>query len=212
VELTQHGNREAFGELIHRHRDWCIGLAIVLLGNRGDAEDGVQNALSKAYAHLDEYRGEVEFSTWLRHIVANECLTLMRLRRRMRLVDLDAAPAEHARPMELPGCTPDPEGQLAFSQMSKVLKAEIRHMPPLLRNVLILRDIQELPVAAVASRLGITVAAAKSRLLRARRELRVRLSRHMEKRGNRFPLSRSAAPFNRVACHRAIHPPPATNA
>ena len=74
VELTQHGNREAFGELIYRHRDRCIGLAFLLLGNRGDAEDGVQNALSKAYVHLDQYRGEAKFSTWLTRIVVHEAL------------------------------------------------------------------------------------------------------------------------------------------
>ena len=205
VELARHGDQEAFGELIRRHEQRCVDLATFFLRNRGDAEDEVQNAFSKAYAHLDQYQGEAEFSTWLARIVSNQCLMLMRVKRRTKFVYLDEATTD-APPMELPACGPDPEGELAFNQMKQVLQTEIRRIPPMLRNVMLLRDIQELPMTDVADRLGITVPAAKSRLLRARTELRSRLMRHREKNGSHSPLSRTAAPLNRVAHHRAMRP------
>ena len=207
VEMARQGDKNAFGELTRRHRPKCVDLAVFYLRNRGDAEDEVQNAFSKAYAHLDQYQGEAEFATWLARIVSNQCLMLMRVRRRTRFVYLDeTANGLDAPPVELPSCGPDPEGELAVEQMKGVLRMEIRRIPPLLRNVMVLRDIQELPMTDVADRLGITVPAAKSRLLRARNELRSRLMRHTERTGSIPPLSRSAAPLNRVAHHRAMRP------
>ncbi len=207
VRMARRGDRNAFGELMRRHRQKCVDLAVFYLRNRGDAEDEVQNAFSKAFAHLDQYQGEAEFATWLARIVSNQCLMLMRVRRRTRFVYLDeTANGAEVPPMELPSCGPDPEGEYAVEQMKIVLRTEIRRIPPLLRNVMLLRDIQELPMSDVADQLGITVPAAKSRLLRARTELRSRLMRHIQKSGTLSPLSRSAAPLNRVAHHRAMRP------
>jgi RNA polymerase sigma-70 factor, ECF subfamily len=207
VALARTGDHDAFGELLRRHRQKCVDLATFFLRNRGDAEDEVQNACSKAYAHLDQYQGEAEFATWLVRIVSNQCLMLLRVRRRTKFVYLDESPNLHdAPPVELPACGPDPEGELAFRQMKQVLRTEIRHIPPLLRNVMVLRDIKELPMTDVANQLGITVPAAKSRLLRARTELRSRLMRHTERTGSGSHLSRTAAPINRVAHHRAMRP------
>lgn len=207
VELSRQGDNDAFGVLIRRHWRRCVDLATFFLRNRGDAEDEVQNAFSKAYSHLDQYQGEAEFSTWLARIVTNQCLMLMRVKRRMRLVYVDeTSNDQETPPMELPACGPDPEGEFAFQELKDVLRIEIRRIPPLLRNVMLLRDVQELPMTDVADQLGITVPAAKSRLLRARTELRSRLLRHAEKSGKMSPLSRSAAPLNRVAHHRAMRP------
>jgi len=207
VELALRGDQDAFGELTRRHRQKCVDLATFFLRNRGDAEDEVQNAFSKAYTHIGQYQGEAEFSTWLARIVSNQCLMLMRVKRRTKFVYLDEVSNGHdAPPMELPSCGPDPEGELAFKQMKTVLRTEIRCIPPMLRNVMLLRDIQELPMSDVADQLGITVPAAKSRLLRARTELRARLMRHTEKSGCHSPLSRTAAPLNRVVHHRAMRP------
>ena len=207
VELARLGNNDAFGELIRRHWRKCVDLATFFLRNRGEAEDEVQNAFSKAYAHLEQYQGDAEFSTWLARIVKNQCLMLMRVKRRTRFVYLDEnISGRDAPPMELPACGSDPEGEFAFQQMQDVLRTEIRRIPPMLRNVMLLRDIRELPMVDVADELGITVAAAKSRLLRARSELRLRLTRHGEKSGRPSSPSRSAAPFNRVAHDRTMKP------
>lgn len=207
VELARHGDKEAFGELVRRHHHRCVDLAVLFLRNRWDAEDEVQNAFSKAHAHLDQYQGDSEFSSWLSRIVTNQCLMLLRQKRRTRFVYLDDTRREdNGPPMEVPSCGPDPEGELAYGEMKRVLRTAIRRIPPLLRNVVILRDIEGLPMLDVAEALKISVPAAKSRLLRARTELRVRLRMCRESVGSTSPLSRSAAPFTRVAHSRALHP------
>jgi RNA polymerase sigma-70 factor (ECF subfamily) len=171
----------------------------------------VQITCVKAHLCLDQYHGEAEFATWLSRIVTNQCLMLMRERRRARFVYLDDASPESDTPRrQLPASGSDPEGELAFGEVKQLLKREIRRLPPLLRNVIMLRDIQELPMTAVAETLNISVPAAKSRLLRARAELRSRLEHQCKNSGTLSPPSRSAAPLNRVAHHRAMHPAVAT--
>jgi RNA polymerase sigma-70 factor (ECF subfamily) len=202
VKLSRHGDQDAFGLLIQRHWRTCVDLGCFFLRNRVDAEDSVQNASMKAYEHLDQYQGDAEFSTWLGRIVANECLMLMRVRRRTRFVYLDEEPTEpKSLPIQLPGTGPDPEGELGYQQLTDVLRFEVRRIPPLLRNVMLLRDIKGLPVQDVANQLGISVSAAKSRLVRARAELRLRMVRHYHTNSTSSALSRNAAPLNRVGRH-----------
>ena len=179
VRLASLRQSDAFNELIRRHQRKCVDLACSVLRNRADAEDATQDAFAKAYTHLDQYSGDAAFATWLARIVFNECLMLVRERGRVRMLYLDEVRAEPmAHPVELPSRVPDPERQLAKQEMLDLLKMEICRIPPLLRNVILLRDIQELPLTSVADMLGITVPAVKSRLLRARTELRVHLQRH----------------------------------
>lgn len=205
VELARQGDQEAFGELIQRHRQKCVDLACYYLRNRGEAEDQAQNAFLKAYQHLDQYQGEAEFATWLARIVANQCLMLMRVQRRARFLYLDEVATDtKAVPVELPASGPDPEGELAFVQLLSVLRVEIRRIPPLLRKVMLLRDVQGLPMMDVACELGITVSAAKSRLVRARSELRSRMMKHWGRVNDSSALSRSAAPLSRVGRHCSL--------
>ena len=207
VEMARTGNKDAFGELIRRHHRRCVDLATLFLRNYGDAEDQVQIACSKAYTRLDQFQGEAEFVTWLSRIVTNECLMFMREKRRARFVYLDDTWRQPDAPrMELPACGPDPEGELALDELKQLLRSEIRRVPPLLRNVMVLRDLQGLTIKDVAEKLQIGIPAAKSRLLRARAELRLRLKERCDGTGNLPALSRSAAPLRRVAQYRSMCP------
>ncbi len=201
VEMARCGDQRAFGELAQRHWAKCVNLGCYFLRNRGDAEDQAQNAILKAYQHLDQYQGQAEFSTWLGQIVANQCLMLMRVRRRARFVYLDESPSEPRLPIQLAATDPDPEGDLAFVQLNQIVRSELERIPRLMRNVMLLRDIQGLPIEDVANQLGITISAAKSRLVRARSELRSRMSRHYRPTCGASALSRTAAPLNRVGRH-----------
>jgi RNA polymerase sigma-70 factor (ECF subfamily) len=213
VAKSRNGDKDAFGELVRRHYRKCVDLATYIVRNHWDAEDQVQVAFSKAHARLEQYQGEAEFFTWLARIVNNECLMFLRDKRRAHFLYLDDRSREpDAPPMELPACGPDPEGELAVGELKQALRRQIRCVPPLLRNVIMLRDIQELPMAEVAEALQITVPAAKSRLLRARTELRSRLRQRCDGMGTLPPLSRSAAPLNRVAHRRSIQPLTTTDA
>jgi RNA polymerase sigma-70 factor (ECF subfamily) len=169
-----------------------------ILRNREDAEDEVQNALMNAFIRLSQYEGNGPFQAWLSRIVHNQCLMSVRSRRGC-FVFLDMQPSSRwQRPPELPASEPDPEGDVAWRQMETTLAREIRHMPALLRNPLMLQQLNELPTPAIAESLGISISAAKSRLRRGRVELRSRLMRHCEKSGNVVPPSRTAMPYSKV--------------
>ena len=183
------GDEKAFSVLVARHHRTCVNVATSILRDRSDAEDEVQEACCKAFEHLDQYRGGGQFLTWLLRIVTNQCLMLIRARRNVQFLYLDEeSDRETSRPRELQANVANPEQKLVHDELCNVLQREIGCIPPLLKNVLLLRDVQELPMLDVATRLKITVPAAKSRLLRARTELRDRMLRQ---RGR--PASRNAA-------------------
>ncbi len=179
VAQAQQGDNTAFAELVRRHQTSCFKLALSILRDRSDAEDEVQNALWKAYEHIGQFNQESKFSTWLTRIVVNQCLMRLRKMKRARLVYLeDAVQGEDQVALDLPEQSDTPEEALGKIEVGQVLRGEISRIPPLLRHVFLLRDVQQLPMADVAEQLGISIAAAKSRLLRARLELRTRLERH----------------------------------
>ena len=179
VSLAQEGDNAAFTELIERHMTTCKRLALSILRDTADAEDEVQNACWKAFEHMAQFNKEAKFSTWLSRIVVNQCLMRLRKDRRARFLYLDEGlQNEEIATLELADEGPSPESSVGRSEVAEIIRQEVRRIPPLLRDVFLLRDVQQLPMADVADQLGISVAAAKSRLLRARLELRERLQKH----------------------------------
>lgn len=179
VQLCQRGDQKAFGELIRRHETSAMKVALSIVRDKLDAEDEVQNAFWKAYQHISQFQQDAKFSTWLTRIVVNQCLMKLRQGRRVKFAYIDdAQPGEDILTFELKDFRQSPEQQLGQTEVARVLESEIKRTPPLLRNVFLLRDVEHRPMPEVAARLGISVAAAKSRLLRARAELRERMKRH----------------------------------
>ena len=182
VNEARAGDVCAFGELIKRHRGACMKRAMFMLRNRSDAEDEVQNAFWKAFQRLDQFRREGSFSAWLNRIVENQCLMRIREDQNARFVYLDKSTESNVR-LELVSQKADPEDALGLDEVLVLLRREISRMPPLLRNVMLLRDLDQLPMPDVANRLGLSVPAAKSRLMRARTELRSRVTKHCGRKG-----------------------------
>ena len=178
------GDAQAFGELTERHRSACLKRAMLMIRNRTAAEDEVQNAFWKAFQHLEQFRGEGTFPAWLSRIVENQCLMRIREERNSRFVYLDQSTESNVR-MELVGQLSSPEDQLGLNEVVNLLRTEISRIPPLLRNVMLLRDLDQLSMPEVAFRLGLSVPAAKSRLMRARMELRSRVDRALCTQGRR---------------------------
>jgi RNA polymerase sigma-70 factor, ECF subfamily len=184
------GDEGAFDELMKRHHTTALKVAYSIVRNHQDAEDEVQNAFWKAYKHLGQFNRESKFSTWLTRIVVNQCLMKLRRSRKMHHLYVgDIGCGEEFANFELRDTRHTPEEGVGISEIQTVLFEEIRKTPPLLRNVFLLRDVQQLPMPQVAEMLGISVAAAKSRLLRARSELRSRMSRHCNKAGSAVLLT-----------------------
>jgi RNA polymerase sigma-70 factor (ECF subfamily) len=184
VNQAKGGDRDAFSELMRRHYKATLSLASSILRNRTDAEDEVQNAWCKAIEHIQQFQGDAKFSTWMTRIVVNQCLMRLRHFRRARLLYMeDLLPLDERSTFELRDHSPTAEQQLGRTQAAKVVHHEIGRIPPLLRKVMVLRDVEQRSMNEVAENLGISVAAAKSRLLRARLELRNRLTRHCGRLG-----------------------------
>jgi RNA polymerase sigma-70 factor (ECF subfamily) len=184
VERAQGRDHAAFAELIRRHRPACMKLAVSMLRDYADAEEEMQRAVLKAYQHLGQFQRDARFSTWLTRILVNQCLMRIRRGKRARFLYLDEGAAhEDISTLELRSNETTPEQEVARREISRVMQKEIGRIPPLLRTVFLLREVHELPIAIVAEQLGISVAAAKSRLLRARAELRDRLQKHCGRLG-----------------------------
>lgn len=184
VTMAQQGSETAFTELTDRNYSASLKLAMSILRDRQEAEDEVQNAYWKAYKHLGQFNQDAKFSTWMTRIVVNQCLMKLRQRKRANLVYIeDMQSSEERRTFEVRDERRNPEEALGREELRQVLRREIKRIPPMLRNAFVLRDLEELPMPEVAGRLGISVAAAKSRLLRARMELRSRMEKHMGRLG-----------------------------
>ena len=179
VHLAQQGSEAAFGELVLRHGRAMLQTALSILHSREEAEDEVQNAWWKAWQNIRRFEGEARFTTWMTRIVMNQCLMHLRHERRARFVYLDQSIEGEPRPLrELRDGAEGPERELGRRQVEGLLRLEISRIPPMLRNALVLRDVNQLPMPEVAGELGISLAAAKSRLLRARHELKSRFEKY----------------------------------
>jgi RNA polymerase sigma-70 factor, ECF subfamily len=179
VAAARSGNAAAFEELVARYEDKIFRLTLNITGNREDAEDAMQDAFLKAFAHLDNFHGDSRFYTWLVRIAANEALMRLR-RRRPNHFSLDQ-PIEgdsELIPRELEEWSPNPEQQYAKSEIDNIISTLLEQMEDEYRIVLMLRDVEELSTQETAEALGISLSAVKSRLLRARLKLREKLNRY----------------------------------
>ena len=170
VEAAQAGDRDAFDELVRATYADTYTLAYRLTGDEEDARDVVKEAYLRAYRGLKRFRGDAQFSTWLYRITANCASTLMARRTRHRHEELnDDAVVADGRP------DIDPESMAEAQLLRDRVSDALHDLPPGLRAVVVLRDVYDLPHEAIATELGISEAAAKVRLHRARKKLRERL-------------------------------------
>ncbi|HLK68435.1 MAG TPA: sigma-70 family RNA polymerase sigma factor [Bryobacteraceae bacterium] len=181
LTLAQEKNQAAFEELMRRNTSTSFKLALSILKDRQDAEDEVQNSYWNAWRHLGQFRRGSKFSTWMSRIVINHCLMRLRKTQRASFFYLDEGAADGEVPVvELRDKRPTPEGDLSSRETSEILHREIRRLPLLLRKALVMRELDQFSMEELAGELGISVMAAKSRLLRARRELKRRLEQSGE--------------------------------
>ena len=170
VDAARGGDRAAFEELVAATSAATYTLAYRLLGDEEDARDVVQETYLRAYRGIGRFRGDAQFETWLYRITANCASTALGRSRRHRHAEL----AEDA-PLADPDGRHDPETQADARALRERLVDALADLPPRLRQVVVLRDVYDLPHQAIAAELGISETAAKVRLHRARRRLRERL-------------------------------------
>lgn len=182
VERTVAGDTQAFEELVQQHQCRVFRTAVALTGNREDAEEALQDTFLSVYQHLREFRRDSRFTTWLTRIAINAALQKLRHRREsVSLDDAEVAGAEFM-PRRMENWREDPEKLYTAEETRRLVEEAIRGLPPIYRVVFVLRDVAELDTVEAAEVLGLTIAALKSRLLRARLMMREALAARFEQR------------------------------
>jgi RNA polymerase sigma-70 factor (ECF subfamily) len=186
VAQARGGNARAFGELVKQYEGKIFRLAQHVTQNREDAEDVLQETFMKAYEHLDQFQGNSKFYTWIVRIAVNQALMKLRRRKTDRSVSLDEAidTGEDTVVREIAAWGEDPEQQFTREELGSILDSAIQSLEPSYRSVFVLRDIDELSTEETADVLGLSVPAVKSRLLRARLQLREKLTRFFKRKGD----------------------------
>jgi len=185
VAKAKAGDQNAFSELVHRYERKIYRLAKNITRNDEDAEDVLQDAFLKAYTHLDNFKGDSKFYTWIVRIAVNEALMRLRKRKTDRSVPLDEPVelGEETVQREIAVWEDNPEQQYSQEEWRRILDEAVDTLKPDFRTVFVLRDIEELSTEETAETLGISVPAVKSRLLRARLALREKLTHLFKRKG-----------------------------
>ena len=186
VERSREGDASAFGELVRQYERKVYSLAKHITQNDEDAEDVLQESFLKAYTHLDSFHGDSKFYTWLVRIAVNEALMKLRKRKSDKTVSLDEPQdtGEDLVTREIAVWEDDPEKKYSREELAEILSEAVQSLKPSFRTVFVLRDIEELSTEETAETLGISIPAVKSRLLRARLQLREKLTRHFRRKGD----------------------------
>ena len=169
------GETPLFEILMRRYNQRLYRAALAILGNDAEAEDVLQDAYVRAYQHLHQFEGRAQFSTWLTRIAVNEALA--RARRRNRNISLDDPIKPGGDPLmsSFAASDPNPEQQASQAELGRVLETAILTIPEKYRAVLILRDVENMTTAEVATTLNLTEENVKVRLHRARALVRKQL-------------------------------------
>jgi RNA polymerase sigma-70 factor (ECF subfamily) len=176
VAAAKSGDRPAFLELWTRHSSRAFKTAYRITGNRYDAEDAFQDTWMRAYVHLNTFDGRARFSTWLTRIAINSSLMILRAKRAHPGTYIEITDGDTWQHLEIADTAKNAEEIYLTHEGLERLRRASRRLTPSLRNVLETHQSNDSSLKEVAEFTGISVAATKSRLTRAKRTLRKALS------------------------------------
>ena len=184
VHATKRGSVAAFDKIVRRYDRKLLRIAQSVTHNREEAEDAVQEAFFKAYQKLDQFHESAKFSTWMIRIVLNEALMKLRKQRTAREESLDGNfPSDSdVLPRDPADWSPNPQELYGAVEFREILLKCLGSLQPGLRVVFVLRDIEELSISETSEALSLSAVAVKSRLFRARLQLRERLTGYFRRR------------------------------
>ena len=194
VRRAAQGDEQAFEELVIEHQKNVYNLCWRMSGNPDDALDLSQEAFLRAWRCLDQYQFDAAFSTWLYRLTNNVCIDFLRRRRRQQHESLTVAEDDPTgREYAIPDPAPLPEEQAEFRETSRALQTAMQALPAEYREVLQLRVIDDRSYEQIAQILDIKIGTVKSRIARARLQLKKILEA-----GNFFPSDSSESVTKRV--------------
>ncbi len=181
LAALQAGDRAEFSRLVENTSDMLYRLALRMLGSPQDAEDVVQETYLKALRSLPKFEGRSSLNTWLYRIAMNEVLMMLRKRKPEAFFIEDKEENDDegfSKPYQIVDWCCLPEKELLSEETRKFIDAAIERLPPKLRSVLLMRDIEKMSIQQTAEALELSESAVKTRLLRARLKMREELSEY----------------------------------
>lgn len=173
VAAAKDGDEQAYAELCRRHSKQVLRTVLRITRDVADAEDTLQEALLKAYVHIAGFEGRSAFSSWLTRIATNSALMLLRKKRCQPVCSFESGPdADDLKLCEPMETSDNPEESCIQNALKDKLDDAIRYLPSTLRVVMQMRYRQDSPIAEIAQMLDISESAVKSRLSRARSQIR----------------------------------------
>ena len=161
VRCAQAGEGKAFSELVRRHQDHVYRYLLRMLGSHDDALELTQDAFVKAWQALPQWQPEAQFRTWLFRIANNAALDALRRRKLVEFVPLEDS-------FDAPSSEPDPEHQAQATQEVRQLEASLKKLRPEHREILLLREVEEMSYEEIGRVLSLSEGTVKSQLARAR--------------------------------------------
>mgnify|MGYP000123316038 FL=1 len=168
IQSARNGDQAAFGELVMKYQKRVYALTVRMCPTPELAEEAAQEAFLSAWQGLPFFRGDSAFSTWLYRLASNACVDLLRKEGRHQGPSLD----DEAVSAEVPDTRPTPEAAAEQKELRAQIEAGLRTLSPEHREVLILREIQQLSYDEIADALSLDLGTVKSRISRGRRQLR----------------------------------------
>jgi len=173
VLRCQKGDADAMGTLIVQYQHWVYNIAYGILGHHQDAEDVAQDAFLSAWENIGNFQFRSRFSTWLYRIVRNKCLNHIDQYQRRKT---DPTEIDDSQPW-VPLDTVTPEDEALRTEEKEIVHAALAKLKPSYREILVLRELQDMTYEEIAEILGCTLGRVKSRLHEARKALKKELER-----------------------------------
>ena len=173
VLRCQNGDADAMGILIIQYQHWVYNIAYGMLGHHQDAEDVAQDAFLSAWENIGKFQFRSRFSTWLYRIVKNKCLNHIDQYQRRKTDPTEIDDSQPWVPLE----TVTPEEEALRTEEAEIVHAALAKLKDSYREILVLRELQDLPYQEIAEILGCTLGRVKSRLHEARKALKKELER-----------------------------------
>lgn len=181
IERFQQGELAAYEEIVRRYKDQLLNFVFRFLNNQEEAEDVVQETFLRVYRNRFAYTRVAKFSTWIYTIAGNLARTELRRRKRRRFFSLSDMGLED-RDYEISDEVFNPETHVDSTLGEEIIQREISKLSPKFREVIILRDVQELSYEEISKIIRVPIGTVKSRVNRARLRLQNRLKKILDQR------------------------------
>lgn len=176
IQQAAGGDSESFAQLVLRYQTQVYNLALRMVGNDADAQDLAQEAFVRAWRALASFQFSAQFSTWLYRLTSNICIDFLRAQKKRTAISLTMLQEDEAQQLDLPDPQLLPEEQILEKAEREALAKAIERLAPDYRRILLLRIVNDCSYQQIAQILGIREGTVKSRLSRAREQLRKNLA------------------------------------